>query len=91
MALFTESALEQSIMTLFEQQEYTPLNGELLERVYCKKNMGRFREFFCLLLPLAESGTLVYYLFCAHNILCLINTTNKTRGYPGFSKESRGS
>ena len=32
MALFTESALEQSIMTLFEQQEYTPLNGELLER-----------------------------------------------------------
>ncbi len=24
-------------------------------------------------------------------ILCLINTTRKTRGYPGFSKESRGS
>ena len=32
MSLFTESALEQSIMTLFEQQEYTPLNGDLLER-----------------------------------------------------------
>ena len=32
MSLFTESALEQSIMTLFEQQQYTPLNGEFLER-----------------------------------------------------------
>ena len=48
MALFTESALEQSIMTLFEQQEYTPLNGELLERdtheVLLKSELRSFLE-----------------------------------------------
>ena len=32
MANFTEPALEQSIMTLFEQQQYTHLDGETIER-----------------------------------------------------------
>ena len=32
MANFTEQALEQSIMTLFEQQQYTHLDGETIER-----------------------------------------------------------